>query len=74
MISDDTKSMPPIRLNTPTMALAPMPIQTIMPTVASVCMAAPRSSSKVNSPRTIVASSTPPTPMADASVTEAMPP
>ncbi len=36
VISPCTKRKPPIRLNTPTSAEAPMPIQTIMPTVASV--------------------------------------
>ncbi len=70
----DTKSIPPIRLNTPTSAVAPIPIQTIMPTVCSVRREAVRTSSSVSSPRRSVESSTPSTPTADASVTLAMPP
>ncbi len=74
MIRLETKVMPPIRLKTPTSAEAPIPIQTIIPTVARVRLAAPTISSVVNSPRIIVDRVTPITPMAEASVTEAMPP
>ena len=74
VIRFDTNSIPPIKLNTPTSAEAPMPIQTIIPTVANVRLAAPIIRSKVNSPRIIVESVTPITPTAEASVTLAMPP
>ena len=74
VISAETNLMPPIRLNTPTRALAPMPIHTIMPQVARVCRTAPLSIGRLNSRRTMVESSTPSTPTAEASVTEAMPP
>ncbi len=74
VIMSETNLIPPIRLNTPTSALAPMPIQTIMPTVCSVCSAAPFISAMVSSPRMRVETITPATPTAEASVTLATPP